>query len=140
MLNEKAGDTPNKSDDRVEGEKLFEDFYKHLTTLNTGAILLLSTVLEKAYVNPQGKFFIAAALVCFIISIVTSSAAILLTANHLRGRAYWEKAPPHFRPRTLLLWQYDQDVTMRVITTVLCWTSFLLGLISLALFALFNFF
>ncbi len=140
MLNEKAGDTPNKSDDPVEGEKLFEDFYKHLTTLNTGAILLLSTVLEKAYVNPQAKILIAVALVCFIISIVTSSAAILLTANHLRGRTYWEKSPPHFPLRALMLWQYDQDVTMRIVASSLCWISFLLGVISLALFALFNFF
>jgi hypothetical protein len=140
MLDETATGTSPKSDDPVEGEKLFEDFYKHLTTLNTGAILLLSTILEKAYVNPQGKFFIAVALVCFIISSVTSSAAILLTANHLRGRAYWEKVPPHFPLRALMLWQYDKDVTMRIIVSFLCWVSFLLGLISLTLFALVNFF
>ena len=100
MPDETAGSVARQGDDAVEGEKIFEDFYKHLTTLNTGAILLLSTVLEKAYVNPQAKIFIAISLACFIISIITSSAAILLTANHLRGRSYWEKAPPQ-QPRRL---------------------------------------
>lgn len=140
MPDETAGSVARQGDDAVEGEKLFEDFYKHLTTLNTGAILLLSTVLEKAYVNPQAKIFIAISLACFIISIITSSAAILLTANHLRGRSYWEKAPPHFPLRALMLWQFDKHVTMRMVVSFLCWLGFLLGVISLALFALLNFF
>jgi hypothetical protein len=39
-----------------EGNKLFYDVFKHLTTLSTGSILILVAFLENLFVDPQYKF------------------------------------------------------------------------------------
>jgi hypothetical protein len=55
-----------------EGNKLHFDAFKHLTTLSTGAILILIALLEKLFVNPQWKILIGVSLVAFILSILSS--------------------------------------------------------------------
>jgi len=42
----------------LEGQKLFHDTFKHLTTLNTGSILILATFLEKFFKVPTWKILI----------------------------------------------------------------------------------
>lgn len=67
-----------------EGEKLFYDSMKHLTTLNTGSILLLVTFLEKLFGNPRWKALIAVSLISFVASIVCSVSSMLQSANHVK--------------------------------------------------------
>jgi O-antigen/teichoic acid export membrane protein len=71
-----------KSDE--EGEKLFFESMKHLTTLSTGSILLLVTFLEKLFSNPRWKALIAVTLVSFVVSIVCSVSSMLQSANHVK--------------------------------------------------------
>lgn len=74
----------NREEADQEGEKLFFDSMKHLTTLNTGSILLLVTFLEKLFSNPRWKALIAVSLICFVISIVCSVSSMLQSANHVK--------------------------------------------------------
>lgn len=53
-----------------EASKLFFDAFKHLTTLSTGAILILATLIETVFPNPQWQFLIIIVLTGFIVSIV----------------------------------------------------------------------
>lgn len=45
-----------------EGEKLYFDSMKHLTTLNTGSVLLLVTFLEKLFSSPRWRVLVAVSL------------------------------------------------------------------------------
>lgn len=105
-----------------EGEKLFYDSMKHLTTLNTGSILLLVTFLEKLFSNPQWKTLIAVSLICFVISIVCSVSSMLQSANHVKhvGRI------PHLETGVKSAIYYSALFT------------FVVGLASLVAFALKN--
>ena len=67
-----------------EGEKLVYDSMKHLTTLNTGSILLLVTFLEKLFSNPRWKALVAVSLISFVASIVCSVSSMLQSANHVK--------------------------------------------------------
>jgi len=51
-----------------KGADYFYNTFKHLTTLSTGAILILATFLEKIFMNPTWKCLIAITLVSFLIS------------------------------------------------------------------------
>lgn len=55
-----------------EGNKLFYDLLKHLTTLNTAAILFLIAMLEKLIKAPQWRVLVIASFVLFVLSIAIS--------------------------------------------------------------------
>lgn len=67
-----------------EGEKLFFESMKHLTTLSTGSILLLVTFIEKLFSNPSWKALIAVSLISFVVSIMCSVSSMLQSANHVK--------------------------------------------------------
>src|SRR5262249_52284859 len=53
----------------VEGEKLLFDLFKHLTTLNTGSILLMVALLEKLFKeNVHWKALVGVSFIAFIFS------------------------------------------------------------------------
>jgi hypothetical protein len=64
-----------------EGNKLHYASYKHLTTLSTGAILILIALLEKLFARPQWKILIGIALVSFILSILMSVLMMFILAE-----------------------------------------------------------
>ena len=65
---------------REEGRKLQYDFFKHLTTLSTGSILLFITLVEKLFANPKWKLFIAVAFGAFVLSILFSIITMICLA------------------------------------------------------------
>lgn len=66
-----------------EGRKLFYDAMKHLTTLNTGAILILTTFLDKMFSTQRWGFLIIAIFVSFIVSTFLSFSSMLNFAHIL---------------------------------------------------------
>ncbi len=66
---------------KSEGYKLDHDTYKHLTTLSTGAILILTTFLEKFFQQPKWKFLIGITLISLIISTIASVVAMFGISN-----------------------------------------------------------
>jgi len=59
-----------------ETMKGFSDYFKHITTLDTGAILIIIAFIEKAFKRPEARGLIAIAFVCFASSLVCSVVAI----------------------------------------------------------------
>jgi hypothetical protein len=55
-----------------ESYKLVYDFFKHVTTLSTGSILLLVAFLERIFHNPVAKGLVAVALASFIVATLCS--------------------------------------------------------------------
>jgi hypothetical protein len=54
-----AEETKQEEINELEIFKQSVDFFKHLTTLDTGSILLLAAFLEKLFSNPHWKILVA---------------------------------------------------------------------------------
>src|SRR5687768_10984846 len=104
-----------------ESWKLQYDIYKHLTTLSTGSILLLITFLEKLFAKPVWKGLVLIALCCLFASILTSFIVMNLMASQVREM------------------EVDQRFVKRNLTVIIiALGTFLLGIISLIIFAVKN--
>ena len=113
---------------KVEGYKCFFEYFKHITTLNTAAILLMVTFLEKAFKRPQWKELAVIAFGCFVISLVASVFVMYKFA--------W------------LMWHEEEGITPKIRTKfqnfkekVIYLSSkygFMIGVISMAIFGIIN--
>lgn len=56
---------------RFEHTKLVQEFFKHLTTLSAGSIVIIATLLDKAIQTPQAKWLIVGSIVSFLISVLS---------------------------------------------------------------------
>lgn len=101
-----------------EGWKLSHDTYKHLTTLNTGSILLLVTFIEKIFTRPVLKFLIIVTFVSFLASILASFMVMNILANSVREMNVTEAED---RKNTVVVW--------------IALSTFLIGILSLVIFA-----
>ncbi len=74
-----------------EGQKLFYDTFKHLTTLSTGSILLMTTFLARFPQRPAWAFLVGAALLGFLLTIVGALVVMMTFAEavHKGGTAPW---------------------------------------------------
>jgi hypothetical protein len=55
---------------KLESYRAERDFYKHLTSLSTGSVVLIATFLEKVFPNPEWKGLAEISLGGFTISVV----------------------------------------------------------------------
>lgn len=107
----------------LEWVKLFADYFKHLTTLSTGSVLLMATLLEKLFQKPELQFLVPISFLGFVLSIIASMIAILiLIATESKIGPTGGKA---------------EAFGLTVIFTAL--GGFLTGILSLAAFGLWNF-
>jgi amino acid transporter len=109
----------------AERYKALTDYYKHLTTLSTGSIVLVTTFLDKLFHKPLWKALVVISIMGFMISVLASVVAYtIIVAYHAPGdqieRPEWAKH-------------------LGLIGIILTWTGFLVGILSLASFALRNF-
>lgn len=104
-----------------ESWKLRYDTYKHLTTLNTGSILLLVTFLEKLFERPMWKGLVIVAFCSFLTSILASLVVMNVTTGFIREMEIEKK---------------DERLGGALVSIALL--SFLLGIISLVSFAVKN--
>jgi hypothetical protein len=63
---------PSRAEAIREAYRLFHDTFKHLTTLSTGAILILATFLDKLVRSPHWHFLIPISVLGFLASVMTS--------------------------------------------------------------------
>ena|SRR5215212_2278920 len=109
--------------DKTEGNKLFYDLFKHVTTISTGSIVILVTFLEKLFSRPIWRPLIAIALGGFAVSILSSLIVMFINAMDV----------------------FQGDLSNRHKKTMnrfflLVVFSFLTGIISLVVFAIKNLF
>jgi amino acid permease len=106
----------------VEVYKANIDYAKHLTTLSTGSIVLLTVFAEKVFPAPVWKAAAAASIVGFMISILGGLIVhtVFVRAMAMRGQADWAA---EFAGQSMV-W--------------MLWLGFLIGILSLAVFAIAN--
>jgi formate hydrogenlyase subunit 3/multisubunit Na+/H+ antiporter MnhD subunit len=105
-----------------EGEKLYYDSMKHLTTLNTGSVLLLVTFLEKLFSSPRWRALVAVSLVSFVISILCSVSSMFQSANHIKYSGKFRRL----------------ETRIKNVAYYFSLVTFLVGIVSLVIFALRN--
>ncbi|GAB2788310.1 hypothetical protein GCM10027040_13150 [Halomonas shantousis] len=71
------------NDNYAEGQKLIIETYKHLTTLSSGSMILISTFLDNSYKNAVYKHLVANSLILFGISICFSITSILILCTSI---------------------------------------------------------
>lgn len=106
-----------------EGWKLQYDIYKHLTTLSTGSIILVVTFLEKLFKNPVGKGLVITALCSLFLCIFGSFFVMNILASQIREMEADER--------------YEKRHGLIIGSALIL---FLLGIVSLILFAVINLF
>ena len=99
-------------------------YLQHLSTLCTGAVLLMVTLLEKLFTAPQWKLCIAVSLVSFALGVVASIAAQAGVIEQIDN------------PSTVGGWARPLSIA----GFLGVWLFFLVGLASLVVFALKNLF
>ncbi len=112
----------------IEANKLLFDLFKHSTTVSTGSILILVTFLEKLFKFPVYKWLIIVSLLGFTISIVSSLVVMLFFAGNTRS-------PLNEKDKTDKIF-----LNILMISLIVSSISFGLGIISLVIFAIFNFY
>jgi hypothetical protein len=108
----------------VERFKFWADHHKHLTTLATGSIVLITTFLEKLFTTHVGSWLVATALIGFVTTIVASVASM---ASLSLGSVRFEELDS---PTDT--WGFT------AIATLVSWGGFLIGIVALTIFALKN--
>jgi len=59
----------------VEAQRVVFDYIKHVTTLDTGSIILLALLLEKFFKTPAWRFLVIVSFLSFSLSIVALTLA-----------------------------------------------------------------
>ena len=115
--------------DDPELMKGFCDFLKHQTTLATGSILILAGLFEKVFTRPNWRVFIAISLVCFFLTVVFAVRAYIMVITH------------QFKTnRQGNSWEWEKDWGNILSFGQFAWRAFLLGILSLVVFAVRNLF
>jgi hypothetical protein len=110
---------------KVERIKLWVDYFKHLTTLSTGSIVLIATLLEKAMPHARARAAIITSLIGFLACVL--GAVLSLTCMAVEMGAWEDDEDPEPWTETPLL-----------VGIILSWSGFLTGLFALAVFAIRN--
>jgi len=105
--------------------KFTSEYLKHITTLSTGSIVLITTFLNNIFRYPRWTAFVIVALVGFILSVIASVVAYTLLVHAYRRSL--AKSTVASCPLNILLG-----------STYLTWIGFLVGMISLTIFAVKN--
>jgi len=74
-----------------EGVKLNFEASKHLTTLNTGAILIILTLFERMFNDKSSAQEMIAALILFLVSIVVSVLTMIALGSAVRDVEFQKK-------------------------------------------------
>ena len=129
----------------VEGSKILHDTFKHLTTLSTGSILLMVTLIQslfkdRALAELQGTVFIGLSFACFILSMLSATAIMIIIGDQLRGREFYQRLPESIWTRTFFQRFFQSELRMGAVFVAICVPSFLLGIVFLVIFVLLNFY
>ena len=119
---------PKKDPQQIEAIKFVSDFFKHLTTIATGSILLIATLLDKIFTHPQWKFAVIIALSAFLLCVL---GCILAMFSYSVMSSEWGEHDPDkfFSPFAMQL---------LLIGSLFALGGFLVGIISFTTFTIRN--
>jgi hypothetical protein len=129
----------------VEGSKLLHDTFKHLTTLSTGSILLMVTLIQSLFNDRslnelRGTIFIGLSFACFILAMLSATAIMIIIGDQLRGREFYERLPGTIWTRGFFRGFFQTELRLGALFVSICVPSFLLGIVFLVVFVLLNFY
>jgi hypothetical protein len=108
---------------KTKQTEAYVEYLKHLTTLSTGSIVLIAAFLEKLFSKPVWKLTVAVSLIGFMVSVVSSVISYTIFIEfHIEA----DEPSPRW-----------SDVIV-LAAMLLTWVGFLVGILSLAIFALKN--
>ncbi|MGB8951972.1 MAG: hypothetical protein WCC06_04820 [Candidatus Aminicenantales bacterium] len=110
-----------------DSHKYYFEFFKHITTLDTGIIILMSTLLDKLFNKPEWNCLLLISLPSFMISLVFSVYMMYFIASLMRREENNPGIPSH-------------DKKPALIGTFGSAGFFLIGLICLLIFTIRNLF
>ena len=115
----------------MEEKKFWFDYHKHMTTLNTGVIIIIATLLEKVFTNININDFnlIAISFYSFLGSIMLSAIGLGYHMPSLRLVVLPDKAKGANRIQSIL--QYTRIFLM--VMSLVCFLSGMVFFISFAL-------
>ena len=116
----------DKAKDRIlDTIRFWQDTFKHLTTLSSGAIVILATFLDKSG-NPSRLWLVGAIFALLILSVISSVVALVwLSLSHMG--VVTGGGNPH------------RSMRLVSICEILSMASFILGLVALAVFVVSRF-
>ena len=109
-----------KDEQYIEAQKVVFDYIKHLTTLNTGSIVLLTILLEKFFKNPAWRALISVIVGGFVLSVVALTFAAFGVIRSIRN-------PGEPSTMKLTAWSFIPGIVF-----------FLIAIVSLAIFSIKN--
>ena len=111
---------------RQESLKLLYDWFKHLTTLATGTILVSAALARGLFVDPQHFWLFGLSLVLLTVSLATSTITMMFVILDIKQ--------PYTGPGT----PESSEKRDFVRTFAVTWACFLFGIGAFLMFALFN--
>jgi hypothetical protein len=121
----------------VEGAKLVHDTLRQLTTLSSGSILIMATLLDRVTSQPAQRWLIGVSFGGFVVCLVCAAMGMGAISGLLSGRRFAALAPRRFRPFAGR--QYERTGAPLFASIIGAWISFVIGMAALGLFALLNF-
>jgi amino acid transporter len=109
---------------KLEGLKHWFDFFKHLTTLSTGTIVILATFLEKLFTYPRWNTLIGVSFGGFAVCLVFAVLSMAMYARAISESGNLGK----------------REARAGIVFIAVCSTGFLVGAVSLVIFSLRNFY
>lgn len=88
---------------RLEADKLRYDLFKHLTTLNTGSILIVGATIKNLFPDPKSLSLIFYAFSCFLVSIVGSLIGMFMKSFQVHYGKSLEEKDRYFAGMSTLL-------------------------------------
>jgi len=116
--------TQSLSSEELEGFKLLHDTFKHLTTLSTGSILLLSTFLKDIFKSPEWSWLVAVSIIFFLASTIASVIVMIAFGDTVYNKGGSLSVPGLER--------------IAGPCVAVSWATFLLGMVALVVFSLKN--
>ena len=62
-----------------------QGFLRHITTLSTGSVILITSFLEKLFQNPEWKILIGVSIISFLLSVIGCACAYLMSVLGVVG-------------------------------------------------------
>jgi len=111
----------------IASHKIFFEYFKHITTLNTGAILLMIAFIERAFEDPEAKILAVLAFGFFVISLICS----VLTMYRFAHLIWYEEEMKYPKDNKLRR-------AARAVILFMGKYGFVFGMVLLALFGIIN--
>jgi hypothetical protein len=117
--------TEDPRQNQTEYYKAVFEFHRHLISLSTGSVLLISVFLEKLFTQPKWKALVIVALSSFLLSIIASVITYTLYIENMPGNQDGQN------------WPSGQEA-IAGLSLIVSWGCLLLGLLALSAFTIRN--